>query len=116
MKRVFYASGSVLTGDRTAEALVHYAELLAVRESSDTADIPIRLDDGTTARAQFLIGPASQLAVVPVEGDEEGPDDEDTIAELGRRARALSSPHPQAVDEPPSPYYAEGDNFSDSLG
>jgi hypothetical protein len=116
MKRVYYASGSVLTGDRMAEALVHYAELLAMRETSDTADIPIVLEDGSIVRAQLLIGPASQLAVVPEEGDDEGPEDEDTIAELSRRTRALSSPHPQAIDDAPSPYYADGDNFTDSLG
>lgn len=110
MKRVFYASGSLVTSDRTAEALVNLAAALAVRESSESVDIPIRLDDGTTGRAQLLIGPASQLVVVPEEGEDGEPkEDDELLADLSRRTRALSSPHPQAVDEDPGTYYAEGD-------
>ena len=116
MKRVFYSSGSVVTGDRTAEALVGYAEVLAVRAASDTIDIPIQLDDGSVGRAQFLIGPASQFVVVPEDGTPPGPDDEDTIAELSRRTNSLSSPHPQAVEQNRDPYFADGGDYADSIG
>jgi hypothetical protein len=113
MKRVYYASGSVLTGDKTADAIVHYAAALASRATSDTIDIPIVLPDGTTGRAQLLIGPASQLVIVPEEGIPDTPEDEETIAELSRRSRLLSSPHPQAVDGSATPYYADGENYAD---
>jgi hypothetical protein len=112
MKRVYYASGSVLTGDRTADAIVHYAEELASKESSDTIDIPVALGDGEIGRAQLLIGPASQLVVVPEPGEDAGPDDEATLEELSRRRRSMSSPHPQASDEASITYYAEGTDYT----
>jgi hypothetical protein len=116
MKRVFYSSGSLLTGDRTADAVVKYAEVLAARSSSDTIDIPIVLEDGTVARAQLLIGPASQLVVVPQEHSAEAPDDDATIEELSKRTLSLSSPHPQAVDAASAAYYSEGNDYPDATG
>jgi hypothetical protein len=115
MKRVYYASGSVLTGDRMAEAIVRYAGALALREISDTIDIPISLGGGRTARAQLLIGPASQLVVVPEADAHEDPEDEATIEDLSIRARRLSSPRPQASDGDSSPYYAMGDDYTDAI-
>jgi hypothetical protein len=115
MKRIYYASGSVLTGDRMADAIVAYASALAQREISDTIDIPVSLPNGTEARAQLLIGPASQLVVVPEADARDVAEDDETIAELSMRARALSSPHPQAVAEADSPYYAEGIDYTDAI-
>jgi hypothetical protein len=111
MKRVYYSSGSVLTGDRMADAIVRYAGALAAREDSDLIDIPISLGDGRVARAQLLIGPASQLVVVPEPGIANDPEDEATIEELARKVRGLSSPHPQASDERLDPFFVDGDDF-----
>jgi hypothetical protein len=112
MKRVYYSSGSILTGDRTADVLVRYAEALAVRTASDTIDIPIQLKNGSVGRAQFLIGPASQLVVVPEDDLPPGPEDDETIAELSRRTRSLSSPHPQAMEQLGNPYYSDDGEFT----
>ena len=95
-----------------ADILVSYAGALAVRTASDTVDIPIELDNGEVGRAQFLIGPASQLVVVPESGSASGPEDEGTIAELDRRRRLLSSPHPRAMEAPANPYYADDDDYT----
>ena len=116
MKRVFYSSGSVLTGDRTADVLVRYAEALTVRTASDTIDIPIQLASGVVGRAQLLIGPASQFVVVPEDDTPVGPDDEETIAELLRRTRSLSSPHPQAMEDAGAAYYADDGEFTGGFG
>lgn len=113
MKRVYYASGSVLTGDRVAEAIVRYAGALAMRDCSDVIDIPISLGDGRTARAQLLIGPASQFFVIPEAEVQEGPEDEATIADLTQRARLLSSPRPHASDESTHSSFSEGDEFGE---
>jgi hypothetical protein len=113
MKRVYYASGSVLTGDRMADAVVRYAGALAMRDGSDLIDIPISLGDGTTARAQLLIGPASQLVVIPEAEEQEGPEDEATIDDLTQRARLLSSPRPHASNESTDSSFAEGDDFDE---
>ncbi|HEY0258378.1 MAG TPA: hypothetical protein VGC18_00880 [Lacisediminihabitans sp.] len=61
MERIHYAGGSVLTGTAIARALLDYARALAKRGASATVDIPARHSDGTLGRANFLIGPASQL-------------------------------------------------------
>lgn len=61
MERIHYAGDSLLTGTEIARALLEYANVLARAEQSATVDIPVRLSDGTIGRANFLIGPASQL-------------------------------------------------------
>ena len=99
MKRIFYASGSVVTGNRMADAIVHYAEVLSRQDSSDTIDIPITLVSGESGRAQLLLGPGSQLVVVPEEGAADEPEDVETIAELEGRARTHDSPHPHPSGE-----------------
>jgi hypothetical protein len=116
MKRVYYSGGSVLTGDRTADAVVRYAGALATRAASDTIDIPISLTDGSVGRAQLLIGPASQFVVVPEEHALAGPEDNKTIAELSKRTVALASPRPQPVDTQVSPDYADDSDYSDAPG
>jgi hypothetical protein len=113
MKRVYYASGSVLTSDRMAEAIVRYAGAFAMRDGSDVIDIPISLGDGRAARAQLLIGPASQFVVIPEAEAQEGPEDEATIKDLAQRARLLSSPRPHASDESTDSSFAEGDDFGE---
>lgn len=99
MKRIFYSSGSVVTGDRMADAIVRYAEVLSRQDSSDTIDIPITLSSGEPGRAQVLLGPGSQLVVVPEEGADEEPEDADTIADLEYRTRSHGSPRPRASGE-----------------
>ncbi|MBC7724773.1 MAG: hypothetical protein H7146_08495 [Burkholderiaceae bacterium] len=99
MKRIFYASGSVVTGDRTADAVVRYAQALAQREASDMIDIPIFAAGGTAARAQLLIGPASQLMVVSEVPRHQEFDDEETLGRIDQRMEALLRPKAQPVDK-----------------
>ncbi|WP_382304282.1 hypothetical protein [Herbiconiux sp. UC225_62] len=61
MERIHYAGDSLLTGSEIARALFDYAGALARNLGSVTVDIPVRRGDGTIGRANFLIGPASQL-------------------------------------------------------
>ena len=99
MKRIFYASGSVVTGDRTAAAVISYARALSSREDSDMIDIPIIKPSGTIGRAQVLLGPASQLMCVdePPIGLEV--DDEHTLDVLAQRIDGLLRPKGQPVDQ-----------------
>jgi hypothetical protein len=121
MKRIYYSSGSVLTGDRIAEAVIEYAEVLALRDTSDTIDVPISLAGGGVGRAQLLIGPASQLVLVPAESepDEDLPveelEDPDTLAELDRRTALHSSPRPLANDDADTTDYdADESDYEDT--
>jgi hypothetical protein len=116
MKRIFYSSGSIVTGDRMATAIMHYAEILSQSEDSDTIDVPITLESGEEGRAQVLLGPGSQLVVVPAESVDDAPEDDATIAELESRARTHSSPRPLASDDNESRQYGSEYNsdFSNS--
>lgn len=61
MERIHYAGSSFLTGDQIARALVDFARFLTAHNSSAAVDIPVRRPDGSTARANFLLVPTSQL-------------------------------------------------------
>ena len=86
-----YTGGSVVMADDVAEALLQYARELAATKASDVLVVPVVDENGTVATAEFLIGPASQLLAVPVEGTESGRD-QDVIDEIVRRARLLRPP------------------------
>ncbi|MEY2849055.1 MAG: hypothetical protein RI885_1722 [Actinomycetota bacterium] len=98
MKRIFYVNGSVITGDRTAEAVLGYAQALAQSEDSATIDIAVVGDLGETARAQLLIGPASQLMVVSQATVMDEVNDEDAIALIERRIAGLTHPESRPMD------------------
>ncbi len=99
MKRIYYVSGSVITGDRTAASVLEYAQALAQRETSDTIDVPVIDEGGLVGRAQFLVGPASQLMVVSYPGPEHNIDDDATIELIAQRIRGLLRPEGQPLDE-----------------
>lgn len=99
MKRIYYASGSVVTSDRTADAVVAYAQALAARESSDTIDIPIFAAGAHAGRAQLVVGPASQLMVVTEDPWHEAFEDEGTLDLLARRTEGLLRPKGRPVDQ-----------------
>lgn len=98
MKRIFYVNGSVITGNKTAEIVLAYAQALANSEGSDTIDIPVLGDHGETARAQLLIGPASQLMVVSQTAEAPELDDLEAIERIEKKISGLNHPESQPVD------------------
>jgi hypothetical protein len=64
MKRIFHSGGSVVTGSALADAVMLYAEALGNRHQTDVVDIPVLTEDGSSGRAQILIGASSQLMSV----------------------------------------------------
>jgi hypothetical protein len=65
MMRLKYAGGEVFVSDEASHALLHYAEGLALSDSSDTVALPVVTIDGVAGVAEILIGPASQLLALP---------------------------------------------------
>ena len=63
MKRMHYASGSLLTGDDIADVLVRYAAALAHNNDSAEVHAPAIVDSGGTGEVLMLLGPASQILV-----------------------------------------------------
>jgi hypothetical protein len=100
VQRIFYANGSILTGDSIAAAVLSYAQALAKSPLADTITIPfVEESSGVPSRATLLIGPASQLMFVPViDAGFEEPRDDQLVAELLRRASFIASPRPVPQD------------------
>jgi hypothetical protein len=63
MKRIHYASGSLLTGDDIADVLVRFAAALAQNNDSTEVHAPAIVDDQRTGEVLMLLGPASQILV-----------------------------------------------------
>ncbi|MGV8884726.1 MAG: hypothetical protein ACOH1T_03940 [Microbacteriaceae bacterium] len=94
MKRIYYASGSFLTSDAIADALIIYADALAHTNGSDIVDFPIVLPDGTTGTASALMGPASQLATATELSDLPEPVSEQLLTDLKQLTRVIGMPRP----------------------
>jgi hypothetical protein len=107
VQRINYATGSVLTGDEIAHALVAYARALAQEGGSDTVAFPVLLDTGDVEIAEVLVGPASQIMNVPEASDRDDVVDEDVVREIDRKADALGLSRPQ----PESPRDEEDEDF-----
>ncbi|PJJ72907.1 hypothetical protein CLV46_2485 [Diaminobutyricimonas aerilata] len=97
MKRVYYSSGSVLTGDRLADDVIDYAAALARNGQADNVRIPVMLEDGSPSDANLLLGPASELVAVGEAAEAPDPRDDDTAQYMERRVKELSVPRPRAA-------------------
>ena len=98
MERIHYATGSIVTGSEIARALVGYAEALAKVGSSASVDIPSLHEDGTLGRANFLVGPASQLMSETEDSSFPEVTDTDLVAKLHAATARLGTAHPQTSD------------------
>ena len=94
MRRVYYPSGSVLTGDSIALAVLEFAEALAKDGRADIIEIPVVLSSGNRGTATLLVGPSSQLASVTEESDLAAPVDDLLVADLRHRANRVGTHRP----------------------
>jgi hypothetical protein len=91
MRILSYSGESVVTTDGVGEAVVDYARALIADNSTDVIDIPI-LFESDELIASLVLGPASQLIVVPSHEVDVELKDEMTIARLRAKTSALG-PH-----------------------
>lgn len=89
MKYVIYGENRVMTGDEIADAALAYAAALGENGTTDIVEIPTFDEDGAVARAEMLLGPASQIMVESAPDDELEPEDAQLVAELQRRTAAV---------------------------
>ncbi|MEF2979325.1 hypothetical protein [Subtercola sp. YIM 133946] len=101
MKAIHYAGGELLTGDDIADAVVHYAEALARKNTSAAVEIPSRLADGSIVQVSLLLGPASQLVAIPQPGDAEEITDAELVGAFNTQAARLGDPAPLTSDGTP---------------
>ncbi|MBF4580907.1 hypothetical protein [Frigoribacterium sp. VKM Ac-2530] len=101
MKRISYAEDHLVTGDDIADAVLAYAQALAMKGRSDSIDVPAIDRNGAPRVFSILVGPASQmltsdsLSVDEARGAEIT--DEGLVAELASRTAALAGPSPVSV-------------------
>lgn len=99
MDRIHYAGNSVLTGTAIAQAMLEYAKALGMRDEAATVEIPVRHPDGRVGRAEFLIGPASQLVTEDEPSDFDELIDEDVVEGFRRRTAKLLPSRPVTDDQ-----------------
>jgi hypothetical protein len=99
MRRMHYAGGSILLGDQTCKAVIRLARALAMKNRSDIIEFPVVEPGGVAGTAHLLIGPSSEISSVPVPGAEEGPDDQQVVADLEMRTAGLQPRRPSWEDE-----------------
>jgi hypothetical protein len=100
MELIHYAGGELMTGDAIAKAVLDYAKALALNDSSDEVEIPIRHEDGSAGTAQLLIGPASQLVAETINTDLDDISDDGLVDLLERSVARLADPRPVFDDSP----------------
>ena len=76
MKTLIYDSASILVGDDVAQAVLHYAAILASTRESDVVDIPTCDEAGCAAVASVVLGPG--VPVMALGAPEDAMEQEDT--------------------------------------
>jgi len=94
MRKLHYAGGHILVGDRTCKAVLRYSRALANAGKSDVVSVPYLAEGGSRALAHLIIGPASQLYSTPVEDATDDPDDWDVIEKLEQQTLLLEPSRP----------------------
>lgn len=89
MKRIHYASGSLLTGDDIADVLVRFAAALAHRNDAAEVHAPAIIEGGETGEVLMLLGPASQILAEDEEFAGRELRDERFVTEFEGRIAAL---------------------------
>ena len=89
MKVIHYGQDKLITGDDIADALVRYAEFLAMADLAATIDIPVLDADGKVVMASVLLGPASQIVALSKDTDASEIVDEELVANLAVRTKKI---------------------------
>jgi len=84
--------------DEGADALLAYAEALALSDSSGIADMPITRN-GSREVARIVLGPASQLFAATSPAEHVDLDDAEEIAVIAAATRALGPSRAETLHE-----------------
>lgn len=115
MRRIQYAGGHFFTDSAIADALMEYANVLAVVDSADVIQIPGIDDEGIPREVQLIIGPASQIIAMETDFDGAELDTARAVADLADRARRRL-PSSVAIGDAGATRRAESDAESTSHG
>ena len=99
MKRIHYASGTLVTGDAIADVLMRYAASLAANNSAADVHAPAVLESGEVGDVQMVLGPASQI--LAEDAPEASPElvDEDFVELYEKKVAALGPRRAEFVEQ-----------------
>jgi hypothetical protein len=89
MKRIHYASGSLVTGDKIADVLLSYAAVLATNEAAAEVRAPALSGDGTVGSVLLLLGPASQMMAEDEQSEHPDVEDAEFVAACEKQMAAM---------------------------
>ena len=92
MRTVSYGGESFITSDDGADALLGFAAAAALNEFADVIHMPAIDENGEPIIADLVIGPSSELLVVPSDSPFDEPDTTEIAASLRRKTAQLGSP------------------------
>ncbi|WP_345479754.1 hypothetical protein [Amnibacterium soli] len=87
MQRIWYANSWFSTDDQIADALMEYASVLAVLDSSDVVLLPALDTEGTRRQVRMIVGPASQILAMDSDDETIDLQSENTVEDLRNRSR-----------------------------
>lgn len=91
MKTVAYGGESFTTSDDAAEALLGFAAAAALHEFAAVIHVPALSEGGGLFVVDLVIGPSSEMMVVPADSEFAEPDTVEASAELRRMTARLGS-------------------------
>jgi hypothetical protein len=95
VKYLVYNTTHVLVGDDVADAVMHYAAVVALIGSTEVVEVPTFDNVGCAAEAMILVGPGIPLAVLAAPDDVLEEQSPAFVAKLAaRRAGARADQHP----------------------
>ncbi len=92
MRTVSYGGESFITSDDGADALLGFAAAAARNEFADVIHMSALGEDGEPIIADLVIGPSSELLVVPSDSRFDEPDTTEIAATLRRKTAQLGPP------------------------
>ena len=93
MKHVTFSDKSLLMDDETADALVHYAVLLATHGTADSVDVRAYGADGDSVTATMLLSEGASLMAETASSNLPGPDNTEALAYMRERMARLDAPN-----------------------
>jgi hypothetical protein len=87
MHRVSYAGEKFLVADAAIIALLDFAIIIADASQAQPIVIPTVAEDGSASFVRSTIGPASQIAAVPIDDGSDDPDVSEFVEQISNRAK-----------------------------
>ncbi|ROP58681.1 hypothetical protein [Curtobacterium sp. PhB115] len=91
MKNLKYGTFAILISDAAANAVLHYAAILAQAGDSDVVDIPTCDTAGCRTWANVVLGPGVPLMAVAAPDDAMEQEDADFVEQLTIRVQSILS-------------------------